>query len=727
MKMVPLLMIFFFLGVRDAASAERITNFSSPKGVYDFEILGNIVWVATSGGLFHYSMVKSEASLRPANSTFPDPSVRALAHDAAGNLWAGSHDGYLLMRSPEGKEYFNHSYVSAGWRISDIASVGSYLVIASDKGVSLFDSEKRTVLKNATRIGTFPSSQIHVVAVYKNRLYLGGESGIATLQVTVDDILKVNFYDPSIWEIDTSTGPVHSFLPVSGTLRSYNGPSGFYNEVLLTADSTMMLLHDTDEDTVMRTVPLNSTVTVIRYNDNSQCWIGTEDDFFWYWDVSDFKKITIPGPTFVSVNRVLVDRKGTLWVLPYGYADGNPYVLPWWVGINSFDGNVWKNFSPIYYPAMGHMGASTVAQAILQTRDERMWFGFEAGQIKCYDPSSDEWWHYCVFGQDQGDGTFVKRKGPCPPGDWGKCDALAQDSAGYMWISSWNNFKGSLLCYKPSVDETEELTGTYRRFPPIGDANRPEPADINTITIDRSRNIIYGTESGTVRIVRYEGDPLQDGIRVVAEFTSLQKIFKAVTLPDNSTLVLTAKGVYRFEPSDTTLTFLEDFDRNVTTLDVEDDNILWYGIPGKGIVRFNMVTNDKTVFNRAQGLVSTQINDVYIDKKNGYVWAATDEGVSRLSLGYTAAPASEKKTVVYPNPFSRRRHEVIYFQDIPREGSIRIHSLNGNLVAAPTLLRKGAGGESYEWRPSSRIPAGTYFYVIIAPNIRKTGKLILTP
>ncbi|MBN1576145.1 MAG: hypothetical protein JW913_06325 [Chitinispirillaceae bacterium] len=627
------------------------------------------------------------------------------------------------MRKPDGKEYYNYSYVSAGWRIYDMAAVGSLLIIASDKGVSLFDTEKRKVLKNATRIGTFSSSQIYVVSVYKNRLYLGGESGAAKLDVTVENILKKNFYDPSIWQIDTSTtDPVRSFLPVSGELKAYPCPTGILNNVFLTVDSASILLHDIVEDTVKDTINFGSTVTAIWVNGGAQCWIGTEEDFFWYWDEHLFIQITIPGPTFAAVNRVLVDRKGTLWVLPYGN------LIPfWWVGINSFDGTTWRNFGPAQYPEMGHMGENVIALGILQTMDDRLWFGFWGGSIKCYDPHSENWMHYCVFGQNQGDGAFIRVKGPCPGGDWGKCDVMAQDSAGYMWISSWNNLAGSLLCYKPSADETDSLTGNYRRFPPFWNNDNLAAASISAITADASNNIIYGTENGVLRIARYNVDPIKDSIKVIREFTGLQKIFKAVTLANGPTLVLTASGVYRFEPLDTTLTLLEDFDRNVTTLDAESDNIVWYGIPDEGVVRFDMLNNEKTVFNRGQGLVSTQINDVFVDKRNGYVWVATDGGVSRLSLGYTAAAASEKKMIVYPNPFSRHRHEVIYFQDIPLEGSIRIHGLNGNLVATPTLLRKGAEGGCYEWRPSSRIPPGTYFYVIIAPNLRKTGKMILTP
>ncbi len=727
MKKISTRGLYFIFGFIYLVQAQKITNFTSPKRVYDFAFNGENVWVATSGGLFCYNIETGEGYLRPAESSFPDPRIRALTFDNTGNLWAASEDGYLLRKDSKGGEYVNNSYVSAGWRILDMIAVDKYLIIASDKGVSLFDTQKKSVVKNATRIGTFVSSQIYTIAIERGFLYIGGESGVAVLTLPIENIENANFYDYSIWQtIDTAIGPVYGFLSINDTLRPFTTPAARFRNAILTGDSNRVIASGAKDDTLR----FGSVVTTIAVQNVNRCWIGTEEDFFWLWDGAEIRQIRIDGPTFASANRVLVDNRGILWVLPYGWgvADYTALPVPWWLGINSFDGNKWRKFGPAEYPGMGHMATSTKAEAILQTRDGRIWFGFEGGQIKCHNPLDGSWIHYCIFGQGEGNGAFVKVKGPCPESDWGKCDAIAQDSAGYMWISSWNNYKGSLICYLPSADESNDLAGRYRRFPPMGEFNVPDPADINTITVDKTQNIIYGTENGELYIARYDKNPLTDSIYIIKKVSNLRKIFKAVTLSDNTTLIVSADGIHRYKPSDNSLTRIKNFDnQNITTLDCENDYVLWYGIPNEGVVRYEMTNDEKKVFNREQGLISTQINDIHVDKKNGYVWIATDKGLSRLSLGYTSAAPMAKKITAFPNPFSRRKHEVIYFRDIPIDAKLHIHSLNGNLVAIPKLVTKGEGGAYYEWEPPLSLPPGTYFYVVVTPSMRKSGKMILSP
>ena len=719
-----LLLVIILVG-KSVLTAQTITNFTTAKTIYDFASIGTKVWVGTSGGLFIYDLATKASFLRPTGASFPDPSIRAVAVDDKGYVWAGSHDGYLLRRDGRDNEYINYSYVSANWHISDIAVYNDFLIIGSDKGVSLFDTKKLVVLKNAQHISTYPSSQVYTVTTFKNRLYIGGESGSAYLKITLDKISSANFFDPTLWQIDSSVAPVHSFYVENDKLFPSTGLTGTYQGVRLTAfrDSMEVRLNEGPD-----TVGFPSEITAIGKAGAATTLIGTEEFFFWCWGATDYYQVIIPGPTFASANRVHVARDGKLWVLPYGLEDGrNWYPEPWWLGINSFDGKSWWNFSPSYIYEMGHMASSTEALAIAQTKDDRMWFGFKGGSIKAYDPKTNRWMHYCNFGQSgDGDGTFIKREGPCPSFDWAKCDAIAQDSAGYMWISSWNNSDGVLLCYKPSPEENEDLEGRYKRFPPKGHMDLI--VNISAIAADRNNEILYGTETGVLSVITYSGDPITNGITPLKEFTNLQKIYRIVVLGDGTSLVLAASGVHIYNPEDRTLAVVEEFEKGITVLAAENDNLFWYGVGGKGVVRFDFLNNEKKLFSSAQGLASNQINDLFVDKKNGCVWVATDRGVSRIALGYvSAADGSEPSIQVYPNPFSRKRHTAMYFRNVPREAVVSVHALNGNLVGKPALVIKGDGGAFYQWKPPAQCAAGTYFYAVVAPSEKKSGKIMIVP
>jgi hypothetical protein len=711
----------------NAGVLENISNFTSQKTIYDIDFQGDLVWVATSGGLFSYNIRTGTNYLRPCNASFPDPTIRALTVDSKGNLWAASNDGYLLKVDQNGNEYTNSSYNSAKWQIAEIMSYESYLIIGADNGVSLFDTRKNAVVKNASQLATLASSQVHALSIFKKRLYAGCELGLVSLDCSVDTIEKVNFNNPSVWHIDSSvTFAVHSFLPDSGKLKAFVGPSARFNTKAITADSNDVTVH-TDKP---YNIFLPSNITCLKVNDGNKIWIGTHDHFFY--TLSDtLIHIPLNGPTFTGVNRIHVDRTGTLWILPFGLGpDANPYIydIYWWIGINTYNGVEWKKYGPKEHPEMGHMGRSTEASGIMEAQDGSMWFGFSGGSIKHYDSENMTWRQYCNFGEDFGNGAFLKSDtGICPELDWGKCDAIAQDSAGYLWISSWNNFAGSLLCYKPDPEESDSLTGRYRRYPPYGHKNNL--AEITAIAVDKEQNIIYGTMKGVVTVVRSNGIPIEASTQLITvkEFINRQRIYEIVALSDGTSLVITAAGVYQYDPADTTLSLREDFDRSIVTLAVENESIYWYGTSNEGLVRYDVQNDEKTYFTKANGLISNQINDVVVDKKNGCVWVASNRGLSRLSLGYNLSSNKKEMEIVFPNPFSRKQHIFINFQSVPAGSEIRIYSLSGNLIGKPTVVRESDVGAYFQWQPPKNISPGTYFYSIVSSKSKSTGTLMLVP
>lgn len=725
MKTRLYLLVQFFLYALPGLATERFTNFASSKTVNDFAFKGDTVWVATSGGLYTYNEKTKKGTLRITTSSFPDPDIRSVSLDKRGSLWVASHDGYLMAIAPNGSETLFYPYVTANWRINNIIAYGENVIVASDKGVSLFSVAKGSVEKNAAKIGPFTSAAVNAVAVYGDTLYLGCEQGTAKMSIAGGRLEKANFYDPSIWTVDTGVAPVVSFLPDSGKIKAFKGPSGRFNGVVLSTDSTTNIIVNGTTG-----IGLWSNITSYKVRGGNKCYIGTRENFFCCWDNDGFSTFTIPGPTFTTVFRLLIDKSSKLWVLPAG----DPLhpvsqSSPWWLGINSFSGTSWENYTPREIPAMGHMGFSTEASDLIQSRDGSLWFAYTGGSLKSFDQDANAWYHYCIQGKNQEEGLFLRTQGACPAPDWGKCDAVAQDSSGFIWINSWNNYNGSLICYAhpQNIDTaaTDAVAAAFRRFPPNGD--KSAVVDINTIAVDQKNNIIYGTEGGELTVIRHHGNPLRDGIILVKTFNDLQKIYRAVVLSDGTTLVLTLSGVYRFDPIDNSLTIMEKFNKGITTLVAENDHLFWCGIPSEGILRYDALTDDKTIVGRSQGLISDQVKDLALDVKKGYLWVATDKGVSRMSLGYRETAESKVAALqVFPNPFSFRRHATIYFQNVPADAAVKIYTLHGSLVASATLNRKSDTGAYFQWTPHKGLAPGTYFYSIVGQKSKSTGRLILS-
>jgi len=727
-----LLSLYILLFGSIIQASERIQNYASPKTIYDIVFEGYYIWLGTSGGLFHYDMRNGTQYTKTSDASFPDPSVKAVAVDDQGRIWAGSEYGYLLRIDKNGNEYLNGAYVSAKWQINDLLCYGPYLIVASDKGVSLFDTRTNIVVKNASRIGTFTSSRVNTLKIFKNRLYLGCELGLAVLEGSVDKIHEVNFYDPSMWHVDSNvTHSVQTILTDNGKVETFKGPAAYVKRILVTSDSNDVSTHL--EDTTIA-IWLPSKITYLASQNKTYCWMGTQNDFFYAWGDTSISNITIAGPSFSGVNRIHVDKAGYVWAVPFGeiFYTTTRY-SPWWLGINRFNGYTWEVFSPKKIPQMGHMGGGDKALGLLEARDGSMWFGFTGGAIKRYNPRTSAWHHYCNYGKEYGNGVFEKVQGPCPlpDVDWGKCDALAQDSSGYIWMSSWNNYLGSLICYKPEKDTSDSLgskidslSGAYKRFPPNGSSSNI--VEIMAIAADKNRNILYGTKN-SLTVIRHDGDPLKDSIRTIKTFPNLPEISNIRVIPDGTSLVLTSNGVYQFDPVDLSITLREEFDKDITALSLESENTYWYGTLTKGLVRYDLQRDEKTYYNRASGLISDEINDVYVDNVYGRVWVASARGISQLVLGYNYTAPNRGAEIVYPNPFSRRRHSVVHFQNLPSDGEVRVYSLDGTLVAKPALVREGENGSYYTWKPSSSNAPGTYFYSFVSPKIKSTGKLLLVP
>jgi len=715
------------------AGSERIVNYASPKTVYDILFERNYAWFATSGGLLRVDLTDGKQWGKASDETFPDPTVKALALDSKGRVWAGTKNGYLLRIDQNGSEYLNLSYVSAQWAITDMIAYGPFLIIGSDKGVSLFDTRKNIVVKNSSRIGSFTSSSVNIVKIFNNRLYIGCELGFAVLEGTLDSIEEDNFYDPSIWDIDSSVDfSVNALVKDStGVIRAFRSPAGYSNNALVTTDTNSVTMHL--RDTVVTTY-LPSNVTCMSIMNGNQMWIGTQSDFYFFWGDGFFVPFVLAGPSFSGVSRITVDNDGALWVMPFG--EPNYPVTgencPWWLGINRFDGYEWKVYSPKEYPQMGHMGFQAEALGLLKDRRGNLWFGFSGGGIKRYNPAIDDWYHYCNYGKNYGNGIFLRTQGACPDIDWGKCDAFAQDSNGYIWISSWNNYSGALICYKPDVNFHDSLYGIYdslagefKRFPPNGYGEAG--VEISAIAADASGNILYGTVKGLVSVFRYNGNPFTSKLQTVKEFPNLPKILHINVVPDGSSLVLTAGGVYRFDPSDHSLKYLDDFDKNITALSLESENIYWYGTSSSGLVRYDLKNNEKAYYNQASGFVSNQVNDVVVDNKNGRVWIASDHGVSQLVLGYNISASGKGAEIVFPNPFSLRRHTIMQFQNLPADGTLRVYTLDGTLAGKPEVVRSGDHGAYFSWTPPRSCSPGTYFYSFVSSGVKSSGRILIIP
>jgi ligand-binding sensor domain-containing protein len=312
------------------------------------------------------------------------------------------------------------------------------------------------------------------------------------------------------------------------------------------------------------------------------------------------------------------------------------------------------------------------------------------------------------------------------------------DSSGYLWIGSYNAFGGSLICY----DEyyiTPDTTQSRRLFP----ENSPDfVTNVFAINVDVNGRIFYGSDEGRLAIITHNGTPLVDDLQVEHIPGNFLKILDMTSMPDGSTWVATAQGLYRYEGS-TGMQKVEGFPTNITCMEAESDTILWFGTLSNGLIRYvpsgdTLHMEDTTMVDVADGLISNIVTDMSLDKTRGLLWIATADGISRYELGHTTETVtSNTKATACPNPFSLSRHKEVSFYKVAPYSQLSIYDVRGQLVYRVSDAARNISTSAQEWvmtwRPSGKVVPGTYFYVAsVKPEnggLTKTsaGKLLITP
>jgi hypothetical protein len=330
---------------------------------------------------------------------------------------------------------------------------------------------------------------------------------------------------------------------------------------------------------------------------------------------------------------------------------------------------------------------------------------------------------------------------------------MALDSSGYLWIASWQNNTGAVLCYDPRTGPTP-TAGNYRYLLPKTDSLWSQ--NYNMICVDAAHNIILGegglaeeepAPTGKFVVLSYMGNPLAGTItcKYHTAFGSQMSFVDAAATRDSLTFIASSEGIYTYSASnnilssglrhilstsnsftgsdsliDTTLT-------GVQALKMQDDRYLWLGTSDSGLVRYDLTTGTKMTVGMTQGLISNNVQSLAIDRKNGVLWAGTDKGVSRFSIGYSTVPANNNSPFVYPNPFSKHRNQTIVFEKLPPASKVCIYTLSGTLVAVATVTDQSISGTVCAWAPPAGIVPGIYLYTIQSSGNSSRGRIIISP
>jgi ligand-binding sensor domain-containing protein len=379
-------------------------------------------------------------------------------------------------------------------------------------------------------------------------------------------------------------------------------------------------------------------------------------------------------------------------------------------------------------PNFGWLGDNRLFSGFCQTRTGALYFGSPSGNVKCYEIGKG-WRQYYLSGMNFYSGFRLLTTEENKQIIWGKCDAIAQDSSGYLWISSWDNFAGCLICYNPAVVNPGPTD--YKRFIPKDSPWFME--DIIALSVDKNGVIYAGSADGKLLVFRHSGNPLAQGISETLLFkTDLNTVYDITCHDRDFTWIACAKGLFRSTVRGSTVV-LDSMDKlpgNITCVDQEADDAVWLGTTNDGLIRYNPQRQEKDAVTTTHGLISNAVNDLSIDYQKGYLWVATYDGLSRYDLMHSNVMLSDPGYLkLYPNPFSlsNPRHSQIIFENLPANTRMRIVNVRGELVGLPAPFVQSEYEWAFRWTPSRSLLPGTYIAAAKSGTAGKTATLMIVP
>ncbi|MBR4784768.1 MAG: gliding motility-associated C-terminal domain-containing protein [Fibrobacter sp.] len=175
-----------------------------------------------------------------------------------------------------------------------------------------------------------------------------------------------------------------------------------------------------------------------------------------------------------------------------------------------------------------------------------------------------------------------------------------------------------------------------------------------------------------------------------------------------------------------------------TSIDVDPHGNIWVGTAMQGIYRLerrngSFDTLSATHFTMVDGLLNNMVLDLSIDKKNGAIWAAHENGVTsyhrndlrRAKTFMTDSADAEIK--VYPIPFNPHLQRFLTIDHISEDARVDIYNRGGSLIRS--FAGDEVAGGRLEWDGKGKndryVTPGVYFYVVRTSSKVKRGKFII--
>ncbi|HET6992798.1 MAG TPA: two-component regulator propeller domain-containing protein, partial [Bacteroidia bacterium] len=358
--------ILAFLFAEKISAQNNWLNYTDGRTVFKMVSEGNVLWIATSGGVLRYDTITHNRTYyNRGNSPLPHDIVHGLAIDAQGNKWFGTNDGlakfdglhWTVWTSENSNLPYDNVYSISGlhrfaYSIYDMAFDNNGILWMAACGLVRFDGTNFTSYTTAN--STIFSNTISSVAPdASGNIWLGINSGFSKFDgTTFTRYNNINYFIN-----DVVVDPVTSlkWISTNNGVYSYNGTTftnyNSTNSNLLTDDIRTL---EIDSHSVLwigtgygiaklkgnyisNYVNLNyypfqhPAISCIHVDGAGQKWFGIYSSFIKF-DGEGWNKFIYPQIPSSTVNQVTTDHQGNVWIATTA-------------GIGKYNGTTWTVYN----------------------------------------------------------------------------------------------------------------------------------------------------------------------------------------------------------------------------------------------------------------------------------------------------------------------------------------------------------------------------------------------
>ncbi len=721
--------------------------FTAKRDVRDLAVAGQILWTATGGGAFSYSLADNSYRQLTTADGLQTNDLTAVAVDSSGDVWFGSSNGIIHRYTPS----------NGGWQyVTDIAQkqipnkrinalrvAGDTLFILADNGLGLFSIGRMEFGDTYGGYGSGAgqiSGSVVDATVYHGRMWLATRFGIAStstsnpnpsqpeswlvynhLQGLPSDVatslavfhdtlfagttLGLAYFADSLWY---TVGPtaglsIRDLAAVAAPLLMKRGPYDILRGALLCITDNALLTANSSGDVAVSFTGFQSVLS--RLSRSATTALGTQGsgiatltDTVWNYHVP-------PGPPTNNFVGIAVDNRGAVWS-GSGATDG--------IGFVSFDGSSWRLYSTDTSPELGTNNYYKIDVGANNAKWAMNWGSGvalvdDAGNVKkVYDasngipPAIDP--AFVVVGgvATAPDGTaWVADR--TPPGD--TSIILIRPDSSLSYVVGCGPGCSMRNPYNVFTDVVIDQNGTkwFANFSPF------EPSVSNRLNGFFYYNDQYslpGTTNGWGKLTTDDGIPSTH-------------VWSLAVDRDNVLWIGTDEGIALiFDPSNpkghVAPYYPPPQNQVIQSIAVDPLNNKWVATK-QGVFVLSSdgtsILNHYTSENTAGKLLDDDVNSIAIDGRTGTVYFGTERGLCALTTTAVAPTPAMQDLSFSPNPFHVPSQTRVLIDGLAEGSTLKILRVDGALVRElPT-----PGGRIAYWDGTDKtghlVSSGVYIVV----------------